>query len=810
MTTKDYCFDIITSDKVVDRDIIVNHLYSLFKNQKRFGDIAFKIDEKFPIDFGVSDLWKNHKQVCLDSKTRSKQLKNRIKRILRECTEEDLKVSDTIQLKKPSDIKVCDLDRFKNGKGEQRWKMLEHNGPYFRQLDPSVKIDRLHADLIYDGKRYPLNNKESLVASFFAKRIITEENSKKKYIENKQFISNFFTDFKKYLSPEHLKLFRDFKKLDFHLLVDEIKEIKMQKEEEKKRLRAEREAEKEREKELSKKNKSKKEESYIILTINQLKEVEEKRKERLLKLEKKLNYSFAFVDNMKKNIRNSGVELPGLYVGAGDNMANKGKIKGEYFPEDITINCSKGKDPLPPKGHKWGKIVHDNTANWTAQYRDKTTGKLKYILLAETGDLLKFEKARKLNKHIEEVDQRIESLLHSKNKKEAQIGCALYLIKEYGIRVGNECDEEEKCDKSEKVVGATTLMVQNVECKEEKDDSDEEVVEDFVEKYYIELSFKGKDSVSYNNTLKVSKRVFELIKKFVKGKHNDEKVFDLITSNDVNSYLKSIDKDFSAKVFRTRLASSIMYDGLKELDYDDDVDDQQKIKDFLKVNLKVAIKLNHKKGVTDAVKESLRKEKEKLKELKEKIKSEEDEKKKTKMKKEFLEKRDKFETKDSLKEVALNTSLKNYIDPRIVKAWAEYVNLGGCKDIEENEEGNEENEENEEENENDKDEIKHCVNKIYANTEMLHFRWAIENDVFDEDWDYNETELDCIVGEELDPEINKDKKDNKDKKEISIFIQKLKKIDESSEQFTKCVVKIAKKYNVSEKEVLKQYKKIKK
>ena len=808
MSTKDYCYDIIVGKekKEVNKQLLVNHLESLFKNDKRFKDVAFKPDEKFPIDFGVAYLSVNHKQVCLEIKSRAKPIRRRIKTMIDTFTVDDLRVNDAIQLRKPVITeKVCDLDRFKNAKGEERWKTLEHNGPYFRQLDPNVVLENVNAKLIYDGKQYPLTPKEKLVASFFAKRIITEENSKKKYISNPQFITNYFNDFKTYLTAEHKKIFKDFKKFDFSLIVDEIKERKQEKEEEKKRIREEKKAEKEKMKK-----------GEVKLTAKQIREQEEKRQERMLKFEKKLNYSFAFVDGIKKTIRNSSVELPGLYVGAGDNMTNKGKIKGEYFPEDITINCTKGKEPTPPKGHRWGEIVHDNTANWTAQYRDKTTGKLKYILLSETGDLLKFEKARKLNKHIEEVDRRIETLLHSKSGKNKQIGCALYFIKEYGIRVGNDCEEEEKCDSTEPVVGATTLMVQNVKCNEVKEGKSSK-------KYYIDLSFKGKDSVLFNNTLEVSDRVYELMEKFVDGKKGKDKVFDLISSNDVNTYLKSIDKDFSAKVFRTRLASSIMHDGLKRLmaKYEDEeVDDKQKKRDFEEVNLEVALKLNHKKTLTDKAKESFKKELEKLKEIKQKAKDEKDLKKREKLKKDFLEKKANYENKDKLKDVALNTSRKNYIDPRIVKAWAEFVNLGGCKDDNDNDDDDDDKEEKD-------DEIKHCVDKLYPKAELQHFRWAIENDEFDEDWDYEDTELDCVVGEELRPATDEDDGEDEPKpkpkpkknakkviktpvKTVKINVKDLKKINETSDRFKECVTKIAKEFKVTKAEVRAEYNKLKK
>jgi hypothetical protein len=272
MSTKDYCYDIIVKEKKeLDKQLVSDHLESLFKNSKRFGENAFKPDEKFPIDFGVAFLSRNHKQVCLDIKTRAKPVKRRIKTMLEAFTVADLRINEDIQLRKPvvSD-KVCDLNRFKNAKGEERWKTLEHNGPYFRQLDPNVITENVNADLIYDGKRYPLTPKEKLVLSFFAKRIITEENSKKKYISNPQFIANYFTDLKTYLSPEHKKIFKDFKKFDFSLIVEEIKDRKIEKEEEKKRLREEKKAEKERERENAKKG------VEVKLTAKQIREQAEK------------------------------------------------------------------------------------------------------------------------------------------------------------------------------------------------------------------------------------------------------------------------------------------------------------------------------------------------------------------------------------------------------------------------------------------------------------------------------------------------------------------------------------------------------
>ena len=124
------------------------------------------------------------------------------------------------------------------------------------------------------------------------------------------------------------------------------------------------------------------------------------------------------------------------------------------------------------------------------------------------------------------------------------------------------------------------------------------------------------------------------------------------------------------------------------------------------------------------------------------------------------------------KEIALDTSKKNYIDPRIIKAWAEHVNLDGCNDEEEEEDEDEEDEE-------DKI-VKHCIDKIYTKAHMKHFRWAIEDSTFNENWDYNDTKLDCMVGIDLEPE-----------NDMSV-------IETEAEKKKRCIKKVAKEFGVTE------------
>jgi DNA topoisomerase-1 len=57
---------------------------------------------------------------------------------------------------------------------------------------------------------------------------------------------------------------------------------------------------------------------------------------------------------------------------------------------------------VPPPGHQWGKIIHDDTVTWLAMWRENINGAFKYVFLAAgsslkgQSDFKKFEKAREL------------------------------------------------------------------------------------------------------------------------------------------------------------------------------------------------------------------------------------------------------------------------------------------------------------------------------------------------------------------------------------------------------------------------------
>jgi len=405
-----------------------------------------------------------------------------------------------------------------------------------------------------------------------------------------------------------------------------------------------------------------------------------------------------------------------IFYGRGENP-NRGKIKSDIFPEDVTINIGKGeKVPSPPDGHKWGQVITNETLSWVANWKEPINKENKYIYFSVSGslkrksDMEKYEKARKLDRTIEKIRTAYtKDIVNKKDKVKKQLGTILYLIDTYGIRAGGEKNEEKEAD----TVGASTIRVEHVNLDKEN---------------IAILDFLGKDSIRFYKELSVTPEVYENFKLFCNKKNGKDQLFDLINANDVNSYLKQFDNDFSAKVFRTRLASTMMEDGLGKLKVPKTMSQDDKKAKFLVVNVSVAHALNHQKGITQIAKDSLNKSKSEIEDLKAEVKNlaktkgsgtegsktkvsdsgtkgsktDKDAKKIKSLKSKIEKKQNVVNNKTNLLDVAVNTSLMNYIDPRVVVSWTKSNNVVG--------------------------------KKIYSTALMKKFEWAFEDTT--KDWKY--------------------------------------------------------------------------
>ena len=490
---------------------------------------------------------------------------------------------------------------------EAKWKTFKHNGVLF----PEPYIPH-NIPLLYDGVKIELKPDSEEYATIYAKYTETE------YTKNKIFNKNFFNDWFKILKKDKHAEIIDFSKCDFKLILKYLLEHKEKK-----------------------KNMTK----------------EEKNNEKKIKDKFEEKFKLAYVDGKEQSTGNFRIEPPGIFLGRGCHP-KAGKIKKRIYPEDITINIDKD-SPIPdlPKfysNHKWGKIIHDNTIEWLCSWKDDITGKTKYVWLGVKSDFKaksdenKFDMARKLEKNIIEIRRINNNNIVADNveKKTKQMATALYLIDNLALRVGNE-----KSDDEAETVGVCSVRVEHIK---------------FLDNYKIALDFLGKDSVRYQNTVKIEEDVYMTLLEFIKGKKASDDLFELINPQILNQYLNSMMDGLTAKVFRTYNASRFFQQELNKIDknlnelyksesFKKELNKPNKKKNNLhnydntqitslildmynKANIKVAILCNHQKNISKSFNESLEKVNERLKELKNKKKELEEEKNNIKNDKEKIKK----------------------------------------------------------------------------------------------------------------------------------------------------------------------------
>ena len=661
--SKQFCFKINNPKKVkFDSDELKSFVKSLY-----IGEDKFTKDDNLPF-LQIYDKIEN--DVCIWMVSKGKKNIELITKINDSFTPQMLKWKNNITLSKPwiyTEINLIE-DIEPKVKGGQSWETLQQNGPYFTHL--MTPYNFLGSYLSYNGKKYSLTPKEEKVASFYARRKISEESggivTAQLWTTGKDgepYRQNFWNDFRVYLTPSNRAVFKDLNKVGWGDLMEKIKSIPP-------------------------------------LTD------EQKQQKKILDEERKRQYGFAYLNGRREPLSNYTVEPSGIYEGRGKNPL-RGKIKREIMPEDVTLNISVGiPTPPAPQGHKWGKIIHNQNVEWVAQYKDTIKNQNKDIRFDPRGtfkvkaDLLKYSVARKLQLHLQTVRDKYLVDVESTDLIKKQLGTVLYLIDNYGLRVGGDKDTDEEAD----TVGATTLRVEHIKLQKPN-----KVIFDFL----------GKDSIQYYKELKVPKMIFDNFILLTQGKHPDSQIFNKINEKSVNTYLHEFDRKFTAKVFRTRLASGIMYEALQDIKIPEDSNKTQTKAYFTVANAKVATVLNHTKNVSDKAKISVEKEKDKLKILEKDFQEKTKEKKDTKsLEQKIKDTKQKIASKTDVLSVAIGTSLQNYIDPRLVVSWAQRQNAD--------------------------------LTAIYTAALMKKFAWAIE--ITEDEWDWESSPL--AINDQLDPSEN--------------------------------------------------------
>jgi len=522
-----------------------------------------------------------------------------------------------------------------------KWKKLQHNGilfpPEYEKQGITIKIkgETINLDI----------NQEEMIYQWAKKKDTP-------YAQDKVFQKNFTKDFAKTLDSKFKKI--SYEDIDFsnaYKIVDKEKDLKE------------------------------------MMTKEDRKALSLKRKELREKL--KIKYGIAIMDGKEVEVGNYMAEPPGIFIGRGEHPL-RGKWKPRVTTKDVTLNL--GKDAKTPEGN-WGKIIYDNDSMWLASWMDVLTEKRKYVWLADTSGLKqdrdkeKYEKAVKLGNEIEKIKDRIVKDMKSKDPKISKISTACYLIYRTAMRVGDEKDPDEA-----DTVGATTLRKEHIK----------------ITVNTIEFDFLGKDSVRWQETVVAEghdKQFHENIKKIIEKKKSKDEIFEDITSRHVNQYYSGIVKGLTAKVFRTYLATAVVKKYLVEHDNIKGKTANEKLYHAKLANLEAAMMCNHKRTIPKTYELTLQKKRDVLKKLgKEQVwkktqeilkkvestESKTDTQKKSKTKriktlnqqikkqkskhKERLEKLElQLDLSEKTKDYAIGTSLRNYIDPRVFKAWTNEV-----------------------------------------------------------------------------------------------------------------------------------------
>jgi len=519
-----------------------------------------------------------------------------------------------------------------------KWQTLEHKGVAFppeyqpRGIVVSIK-----------GEKLALSRDQEELIYAWAKKKDTH------YVQDPVFEQNFMSDLKKFL-PEKFKNIT-IKDIDFSManrLADEEKRMKEQ--------------EKERYKTLAKEEKKK------------LRETKKAERERL-----KATYGKARVDGVEVDIANWLVEPPGLFMGRGQHPM-RGRWKPRVRPKDVTLNL--GENAPVPEGD-WNEVVHDHSSTWLATWMETLTGKRKYVWLHDSAalrqesDKAKYDKALKLAQKLDKVEKDIINKMRGSRDPAAT---AAYLIFKLAMRVGDEKDPDEA-----DTVGASTLRVEHIKFPNQNG------------RQQIEFNFLGKDSVPWQKTLEVSsddtRAVYENLKKFMQGKKPTEPLFDGINSRKVNAFFQTIMPGLTAKVFRTCIATKVVQHVLVNppIKVDKSSEESDKVYVAKSANLKAAIECNHKKGVDpknpaakkamEKFEESVAKRKQVIAELEKQVaarnwKTEAQEKN---LKARLAKLKVQLKLQQETRDYSLGTSLRNYIDPRVMKAWLNYVELDWTK-----------------------------------------------------------------------------------------------------------------------------------
>ncbi len=422
---------------------------------------------------------------------------------------------------------------------------MHHNGvmvpPRYEPQGLSVKIK---------GEKYQLKLEEEERIVAWAMKIGTP------YVEDPVFAENFHSDLSELMGIKVLPGDIDYSPI-YKMVIAERERKKNLDKDEKKRLREER---------------------------------------KVIREENKEKYGWATIDGERCELGNYMVEPSSIFMGRGEHPF-RGKWKEGPRYEDIELNLSP--DAEVPPGD-WNEVIWDSESIWIARWRDKLSGKIKYVWphdsspIKQKKEIEKFDKAIELKENLPRVQRFIDENLTHEDIKRRKTATVCYLIDHLKFRVGDEKDEDEEAD----TVGASSLRAEHICINDDKT---------------VTFDFLGKDSVRLLLTAELDAKVVGNLKEFME-KSDGNTLFDEVNSSVVSEFLDEVMQGITAKVFRTCYATDAVESKLKEIVVDPEAPEYVKKHFATLANLEAAVTCNHKRTISASWAQSLEHQKERLKE----------------------------------------------------------------------------------------------------------------------------------------------------------------------------------------------------
>jgi DNA topoisomerase-1 len=318
----------------------------------------------------------------------------------------------------------------------------------------------------------------------------------------------------------------------------------------------------------------------------------------------KKHYGYAFVDGVQIEVANYAVEPSSIFIGRGKHPL-RGRWKEGPCEKDVELNLSP--DAPRPRG-SWKGIIWKPDAMWIARWRDKLTGKTKYVWFSDSStlkqrkDVEKFNKAAELRKKLVLIQRHILKNLNADDLRRRKTATVCFLIDKLKIRVGDEKDPDEA-----DTVGASTLRQEHIHHNGDGT---------------VTFNFLGKDSIRHILSVELPESVVRNLKEF--GVNAKSTLFDGVRSKHVSEFLDEVMTGLSAKVFRTCYASEAVETKLENTHVE--IKDPQYVKKHIATvaNLEAAKVCNHRRTIPRSWESSLEKKKVRLKALDDRAKNAQD------------------------------------------------------------------------------------------------------------------------------------------------------------------------------------------